>query len=407
MIFSVSQYITFLNETFRAIWDTKTVAIEGEITGYRVSQGQWVNFDMKDEEGLISCFTVTAKLPFRLEDGMRVRVCGIPRVYQKYGKLSFSVETLELVGEGALKKALAETRARLQAEGLFAEDRKRKLPRFPQRIALIASVESAAYGDFLRIVGERWGGLSIDVYPVIVQGDKAAPSMILALDQAAKQSHPYDVVVVTRGGGSFEELMAFNDERLVRALYACPFPTLVGVGHERDSTLAEEVADVRGSTPTDCARRLVPDRLDVLYEVQMLEEGMMHALTQIVQRGVYLQERLLQSMGRWQERLAREAGQSLERIQRGADAWIATLRERLTAWTMLLQALDPERVLQRGYALILDEQTQRPIMHAQDLTGRSGVLLRLQDGTVRATLEGAAPLRAQQLPFFYVPKKTP
>lgn len=407
MIFSVSQYITFLNETFRAIWDTKTVAIEGEITGYRVSQGQWVNFDMKDEEGLISCFTVTAKLPFRLEDGMRVRVCGIPRVYQKYGKLSFSVETLELVGEGALKKALAETRARLQAEGLFAEDRKRKLPRFPQRIALIASVESAAYGDFLRIVGERWGGLLIDVYPVIVQGDKAAPSMVLALDQVTKQSHPYDAVVVTRGGGSFEELMAFNDERLVRALYACPFPTLVGVGHERDSTLAEEVADVRGSTPTDCARRLVPDRLDVLYEVQMLEEGMMHALMQIVQRGVYLQERLLQSMGRWQERLAREAGQSLERIQRGADAWIATLRERLTAWTMLLQALDPERVLQRGYALVLDEQTQRPIMHAQDLTGRSGVLLRLQDGTVRATLEGAAPLRAQQLPFFYVSKKTP
>ncbi|MBP9747427.1 exodeoxyribonuclease VII large subunit [Patescibacteria group bacterium] len=407
MIFSVSQYITFLNETFRAIWDTKTVAIEGEITGYRVSQGQWVNFDMKDEEGLISCFTVTAKLPFRLEDGMRVRVCGIPRVYQKYGKLSFSVETLELVGEGALKKALAETRARLQAEGLFAEDRKRKLPRFPQRIALIASVESAAYGDFLRIVGERWGGLSIDVYPVIVQGDKAAPSMILALDQATKQSHPYDAVVVTRGGGSFEELMAFNDERLVRALYACPFPTLVGVGHERDSTLAEEVADVRGSTPTDCARRLVPDRLDVLYEVQMLEEGMMHALTQIVQRGVYLQERLLQSMGRWQERLAREAGQSLERIQRGADAWIATLRERLTAWMMLLQALDPERVLKRGYALVLDEQTQRPIVHAEELTGRSGVLLRLQDGTVRATLEGVAPLRAQQLPFFYVPKKTP
>lgn len=406
MIFSVSQYIAFLNETFRAIWDTKTVAIEGEITGYRVSQGQWVNFDMKDEEGLISCFTVTAKLPFRLEDGMRVRVCGIPRVYQKYGKLSFSVESIEVVGEGALKKALAETRARLQAEGLFAEDRKRMLPRFPKQIALIASTESAAYGDFLRIVGERWGGLLIDVYPVIVQGDKAAPSMIAALEQVAKQPHAYDVVVVTRGGGSFEELMAFNDERLVRALYACPFPTLVGVGHERDSTLAEEVADVRGSTPTDCARRIVPDRLDVLYEVQMMEEGMMSALGQVVQRGRYLQDRLLQALSRWQERLAREASQLLGRVQRGAEVWLAVLQDKLASWMALLQALDPAQVLKRGYALVLDEQTHKPIAHAEDLTGRSGVLLRLQDGTVRATLEGAAPLRAQQLPFFYVPKKT-
>jgi exodeoxyribonuclease VII large subunit len=406
MIFSVSQYIAFLNETFRAIWDTKSVAIEGEVTGYRVAQGQWVNFDMKDEEGLISCFTVTAKLPFRLEDGMRVRVCGIPRVYQKYGKLSFSIESIELVGEGALRKALADTRARLQAEGLFAEDRKRKLPRFPTRIALVASVESAAYGDFLRIVGERWGGLHIDVYPVIVQGDKAAPSMIAALDQIARRDHTYDVVVLTRGGGSFEELMAFNDERLVRALYACPFATLVAVGHERDSTLAEEVADVRGSTPTDCARRIVPDCLDVLYEVQMMEEGMMNALTQLVQRGGYLQDRLLQGMSRWQERLARDASHSLERLHRGADTWILSLQKKLASWMMVLQALDPVQVLKRGYALVLDEQTHKPIARAEDLTGRSGVLLRLQDGTVRATLEGAAPLRAQQLPFFYAPKKT-
>lgn len=405
MTLSVSQYISFINETFRAIWDTKSVAIEGEVTGYRVAQGQWVNFDLKDEEGVMSCFSVTAKMPFRLEDGMRVKVYGLPRVYAKYGRLSFSVETIELMGEGALRKALADLRARLAAEGLFDASRKRALPRFPSRIALVASRESAAYGDFLRILGERWGGVEIDVYPVVVQGEKAAPSMVAALQTVAGSAHPYDAVVLTRGGGSFEELMAFNDERLVRALYACPFPTLVAIGHERDTTLAEDVADVRGSTPTDCARRLVPDRLDVLYEVQMMENGIMTALEQMVERGRYLGDRLLRTMGHWQERLEQERARLIDRIDRGADRWREQLQERVTSWLMFLQAVDPLQVLKRGYALVLDEQTQKPITRIDGLAGLDGVLLRLQDGTVRATLKGVAPLRAQQLPFFYAPKK--
>ncbi|MFO0764632.1 MAG: exodeoxyribonuclease VII large subunit [Patescibacteria group bacterium] len=277
-LFTVSDFVAYVNDTFKAIWDGDAVAIEGEVSGFRVSQGQWVNFDIKDDGALISAFMVLPKLRVPLEDGMKVRVYGTPRIYPKYGKFSFTVERLELVGEGAIKKALAQLRARLDGEGLFDPLRKRSLPRFPKRIALIASRESAAYGDFIRILSERWTGLEIELFHVIVQGDKAPGSIMQALKQAHAREKKfgagyYDALVLTRGGGSFDELMAFNDEALVRALYASKIPTMVAIGHERDITLAEEVADVRGSTPTDCARRLVPDKSDVLYELSMLQQS--------------------------------------------------------------------------------------------------------------------------------------
>ena len=401
MILSVSQFVLTMNETFKAVWDTTGVGIEGEVSGYRLSQGQWVNFELKDEEGVVSCFSVYAKLPFALEDGMRVRVYGMPRIYPKYGKFSFVVERVELVGEGAIRKALALLRARLEEEGLFEAGRKRSLPRFPQRIALVASAESAAYGDVLRILGERWGGLKIDVYPVIVQGEKAPGMIMRAFECIRTGDRAYDAVVLTRGGGSFEELLAFNDERVVRAIFACPYPTLVGIGHERDLTLAEEVADVRGSTPTDCARRLVPDREDVTYEAQTLMARMFESLERSVERGTSLVERVSWSMGRWRERLTHQADQAWERVDQSSMRWFDRLQERVRTWEAFFTAVDPSRVLARGYAIILDEKTQKPRMRAHDLTPGEPVVLRLQDGSVRATIEGKGLAPINQLSLFY------
>lgn len=402
MIMTVSQFVGYLNETFKAIWDGATVAIEGEVSGFRISQGQWVNFDIKDDEALVSCFAVLAKLPIRLEDGMRVRLYGMPRVYPKYGKFSFSVDRVELIGEGALKKALAALRARLETEGLFDVGRKRELPRFPQRIALVASTESAAYGDFLRIVSERWGGLEIDAYHVLVQGEKAPANIVRALEMIREKGTAYDVVVMTRGGGSFEELMAFNDERVVRALYACPVPTLVGIGHERDLTLAEEVADVRGSTPTDCASRLVPDRRDVLYELASMHEGMVIALERRLESIRHQQTRLELAIERWMERSQSLLQERAERFVRGTDLWIRGIQESLRRCALLLDAVNPERVLQRGYALVLDPVTSKPLTSVAKLKGKSAVRLHLQDGSVRATLESSV----EQLSLLYGQKET-
>lgn len=402
MILSVTQFVAYLNETFKAIWDSTEVAIEGEVSGYRVSQGQWVNFDVKDDESLVSCFCVLAKMPMRLEDGMRVRLYGMPRVYPKYGKFSLSVDRVELVGEGALKKALAALRARLEAEGLFDSGRKRSLPRFPQKIALVASTESAAYGDFIRIVSERWGGLEIDAYHVLVQGEKAPASIVRAFEMIREKGGVYDAVVLTRGGGSFEELMAFNDERVVRALYACPVPTLVGIGHERDLSLAEEVADVRGSTPTDCARRLVPDRRDVLYELASMHEGMIIALERRLETMRYQQTRLQTAIERWNERSRSLLQERAERLSRVAELWIRGVREGLERCSLLLEAVNPERVLQRGYALILDPVTGAPLTRVESLKGKAAIQVRLQDGAVHATLGTSI----EQLSLLYGQKET-
>ncbi len=366
-ILTVTQFVAYLNDTFKAIWDSNEVAIEGEVSGFRVSQGQWVNFDLKDDDALVSCFMVLGKLRVPLEDGMRVRLFGYPRVYPKYGKFSFNVDRVELVGEGTLRKALAALRAKLEVEGLFDPTRKRTLPRFPSRIALIASRESAAYGDFVRIVHERWRGLEIDLYHVVVQGEKAPDSIMAALQAAhgEHQKHPYDAVVITRGGGSMEDLMAFNDEQLTRAIYASKIPTLVAIGHERDVSLAEEVADVRGSTPTDCARRLVPDRRDILQEIAMSETSIAETL----------------------ERMLQEKREIIESALTGAGRWLEGFRLRVASLLRLVASFNPEGVLKRGFAIVTASDGSI-ISSVKQAKAGLHVGLRLRDGQTGAMIEG-------------------
>ncbi len=393
-ILSVSQFVAYLNDTFKAIWDVNEAAIEGEVSEFRVSQGQWVNFNLKDEEALVGCFMVLNKLRLPIEDGMRVRVYGSPRVYPKWGKLSFNVERVEPVGEGALRKALAALRAKLEAEGLFDASRKRAMPRFPSRIALIASRESAAFGDFIRVVNERWRGLEIDLYHAVVQGDKAPDSVMSALARANTSPGPsserkggYDAVVITRGGGSFEELMAFNDERLVRAIYASKIPTLVAIGHERDVTLAEEVADMRGSTPTDCARRLVPDRRDALFELAHIERGIGDALDGLIEGRRNRIARTLDVAATWLSAFRHRFELAHQRVEASLAAWRGGLLDRLIALNRLVTSFNPDAVLKRGFAIVTS-QTGAVVASVQDAKPGLPVAIRLRDGSVDARIEG-------------------
>lgn len=386
MILSVSQFLTYVNETLKAIWDAQAVAIEGEVSGFRVSQGQWVNFDVKDEEGLLGCFMVLPKLKVPLQDGMRVRLYGTPKVFTKYGKFSFTVDRVELVGEGALRKALAQLKERLTQEGLFDPRRKRALPKFPQHIALIASRESAAYGDFLRILEERWPGLTIDVYHVLVQGESAPASLVRAIKRVSRAgASVYDAVVMTRGGGSFEELMAFNDESVVRALYGCSVPTLVGIGHERDVTLAEEVADVRGSTPTDCARRLVGDRSELLFELSMIADKLQQRWINQLRVWQETIARHEQVRNRWLELIRAQVNQQEQSWQQSAKRWYVALKDQLIQTERLLHSFDPTAVLRRGYAILLTKEGRALTRTDQAKIGEE-IEIRLQDGKIPATI---------------------
>ena len=371
---TVSGFLAQVNDALKIGWDA-ALPVEGEVSNYRVSQGQWVSFDLKDESALVNVFMTVWNLTVPIEDGIKVRVYGQPRVYAKYGKFSLSAERVELSGEGALKKALAALRLRLDKEGLFDPSRKRPLPRFPHRIALVASRESAAYGDFVRVIGERWGGLEIDLYHVIVQGDKAPNDIVGAIEAA--QAGEYDALVLTRGGGSFDELMAFNDERVVRAVHGSRIPTLVAIGHERDLSLAEEAADVRGSTPTDCARRLVPDRRDALYEIASTVESI---------SATWVRERL--------GVLDRATRQCEERMEQ----WMRRLQDRFDADLRLLSSLDPTRVLARGYALVRDA-AGRVVASSRKLKLGDALTVRLSDGEIGTSVTrtgSTGPVRPSQ-----------
>lgn len=384
-VLTVKEFLDLVNETLKALSEYEEFGVEGEVSGYHVSQGQWVSFDLKDDAGLVSIFMPIWKQKVPIEDGMKIRVVGIARVYPKYGKFSLSAEKIELVGEGALRKALAALHARLEKEGLFDPSRKRALSRFPKKIALIASRESAAYGDFVRIVGERWPLLEIDSYHVVVQGDKAPQDIIHAL-RSAQEASSYDAIVLTRGGGSFEDLMAFNDEGLARAIHASKIPTLVAIGHERDVSLAEEVADVRGSTPTDAARRLVPDHRDIEYEIASTLQGIAGRVEHQIGEKSAVIDSILFSASRWIDRYRAELERLTSSALDGMERLRKTLSERVSGTIRLLRSLDPKAVLERGYTLVRDAKG-RVVGSVGQISKGQAVEVQFKDGVVGAAVQ--------------------
>lgn len=387
-ILSVSQFLDLVNETLKALSEYDVFGVEGEVSGYRVSQGQWVSFDLKDDDSLVNVFMPIWKLKVPIEDGLKVRITGVARIYTKYGKFSINAESVELVGEGALRKALALLRGRLDKEGLFDPSRKRSIPRIPKRIALIASRESAAYGDFCRITKERWSLLEIDLYHVVVQGEKAPKDVMLALKTAEKNAkeRKYDAIIITRGGGSFEELMAFNDESLVRAIHASKIPTLVAIGHERDTTLAEEVADVRGSTPTDLARRLVPDMRDIEYEISSMSSRIIQSVERELESKRVLIDRVIHIGFRWVERYAVTLERCRSSVMNGMDRLVRSLSDQMTGTMRLLKSLDPKAVLGRGYAFV--RSTSGKVIGSVDGLSKGQIVeVQLKDGLAGASIQ--------------------
>jgi len=280
-----------------------------------------------------------------------VRVFGYPTV-KGWSTFQIDVQRMEPVGEGALKKAYDALKKKLEAEGLFDAARKRTLPRFPQRIGLITSRDAAAYGDFLRILNNRWGGVEVIFAHVRVQGNDAVPSILSALSDLSNLSDPLDLLVLTRGGGSLEDLHAFNDEAVARAVYSSKIPVVVGVGHERDESLCDFVADVRASTPSNAAERIVPNRTDVEYELAMMTRRMEERLTETIARRQLSVDRATRTVGLVLDRERQRFLSRADRLTVAFGTWKSTLRERLSTYERVLKQVDPKRVLARGYSIV-------------------------------------------------------
>lgn len=387
---SVTQYLEVVNATLSTI-PTEAVVIEGEVAEYRVAQEKWITFLLKDETTgeKLPCFATTFQRLPPVQDGIRVQVQGNAKMNGKLGKFSLSVTALQPVGEGALKQAYEALKRMLDAEGLFSWERKRALPKYPQRIGLITSKEAAAYGDFLRILNNRHPGLTIVHANVHVQGQYAVEEIVAAfraLNELPGAERP-ELIVLTRGGGAFEELHAFNDERVARAVYASVLPVLVGVGHERDETLVDFIADVRASTPSNAAERVVADSAALLQDIERMRDRWREQLRYRLERLRHSLDRFTQSAGYMTATTQNRLAHLHARLTRAAPERLSVLRTLLAQRQQLLQSFNPTRVLAQGYALIRTAQggVVRSIHAAPPGTT---LALTVADGTLQATVNG-------------------
>ena len=330
-IFSVSDFIAVFNQTLEYAYPS--VEIEGEVASFKINQGKFVFFDIKDGSGSINCFMTVWQLRQPIEDGMKVIVSAMPKLTQ-WGKFSLTVKSLRPSGEGALKKSFEMLKAKLDNEGLFASERKRQLPRIPEHVAVISSMQAAGYADFIKIINDRWGGVKVDVAHVQVQGEVAPDQIIRAINYFNQQEKLAEALVIIRGGGSADDLSTFNDEPLVRAIAGSRIPTLVGVGHEIDESLADLAADVRAATPSNAAQILVPDKNEIIRAVHAQIGALLPRISQLI------------------DQQAQSINVLLLNVIRLIDGAIDEKSRRVQSIRNVLLQLDPKVILNRGYALI-------------------------------------------------------
>lgn len=365
LILEVSEFVALLNQTLEYAYPN--VTITGELANLRVAKNRWLYFDLKDEAASVKFFGTVYQLPGPLEDGMLLKVRGQPRLHPLYG-FSVNVMSIRPAGEGTIRRAAQLLQAKLAREGLFDPARKRPLPYPPARIGLITSRQSAAYADFMKILNARWHGVSVELIDVQVQGEAAPPQLSAALAQFNAQAEPPDAIVLIRGGGSAEDLAAFSTEQVARAVAASRVPTLAAIGHEVDLSLAELAADARASTPSNAAELLVPDRRQALAELR--------------QDAGELERRVRLRLQTTQSSLAQTGGLMAAQLDRAFSFAAADLKGR----RQLLQALNPEAILRRGYAIVRRADTGRPLRSTTRLATGAIVEVQLVDGRFRASV---------------------
>jgi exodeoxyribonuclease VII large subunit len=395
-ILSVGQLIAGLSGLIKH--HVGRVWVVGEISNLHSARSGHSYFTLKDEDGQIraALFRGNAgRVRFDLEEGLEVVAEAEVSIYAARGDLQLIVRTLEPRGIGALQLAFEQLRRRLDAAGLFAAERKRSIPTHPRRIGVVTSPTSAAVRDVLKIAGRRFPGIPILISPTRVQGDEAPAEIVAALDRLATSTE-IDVILLVRGGGSLEDLWAFNTEVVAKAIAASPIPVVAGVGHETDTTIADLVADIRAPTPSAAAMLAVPDRIAlgnlVQRDVRRLVASMRREIEMHRDRVAHLREVLRArspqvrvAMARTREARARVAAVAAIRRRMDLD------RRRLSVAATQLDALSPLAVLGRGYALARRELDGRIVRAATDVALGDRIELRLASGQIAAEVTGLEP----------------
>ena len=365
---SVSAVVSFLREVLESNEFFSDLWIQGEVSNYSRSQVGHRYFSLKDSSAALRTILFRDNMPgFQLRDGERVIAHGRITVYPQRGELQFVADFVRPEGVGILAAKFEELRLRLEAEGLFDPARKRPLPPFPRHIGLVTSPTGAALQDIRNVLARRWPLATVLLSPALVQGDQAAGQVTAALRRLAKEP-ALDLAIVARGGGSSEDLSAFNDERVARAIYGFPVPVVSGVGHETDVTIADLVADMRAPTPSAAAERSAPDIGQLERALRMMDRQMASAVRNTVseQAGkVETQLRRIQYSAPDPASLAAEVRSLLREMQAGLERRTSTDRARFENVAARIESLNPMATLARGFAIVQKEgATKKPVVNS-------------------------------------------
>ncbi|MCG3120287.1 MAG: Exodeoxyribonuclease 7 large subunit [bacterium] len=385
----LTQQIKMLLETGLApVW------ITGEISNFKRHTSGHFYFSLKDEYAQIPCVMWAGRnrgLRFLPQDGMQVLAFGQVTVYEKRGQYQFDVADLQPAGVGALQMAFEQLKRRLHAEGLFDEAHKKLLPPFPGTVGIVTSPTGAAIRDLVSILRRRWPAIKIILRPVRVQGEGAAVEVARAIAEF-NEYREVDVLIVGRGGGSLEDLWAFNEEIVARAIYASSIPVVSAVGHEIDFSISDFVADVRAATPSAAAELVVPEVVEVKRQLQFLGHKLLLHLQGFVQIQRERLNRFASSYGlRRPIDQVRQRSQQLDDLQR---RMLLAMKNRLAAWKQQLQtkeqrlrALSHENILQRGFAIVYREPDKKLVHAAKELQAADVIHIQFAVGSADAKVE--------------------
>ncbi len=391
-----------------------SVAVRGELSNYKVYPSGHHYFTLKDAESSVRCVmfrSAASKLRFRPESGMGVIVYGRVSVYPRDGAYQLYCEAILPEGSGALQLAYEQLREKLAKEGLFDREHKKPIPRYPERIAVVTSSAGAAVHDIIRVLRRRWPLAKVILLPVRVQGEEAPPEIAAAIRWASAHKIA-DTLITGRGGGSIEDLWAFNDERVARAIYDCEIPVISAVGHEPDVTIADFVADLRAATPSNAAELAAPDVNELLQAIDSARSRLDRAvlkkvgagresLDALVSRRVLvsatgfieqrrlrldaLKTRLEGTLG-FVERLKSRLEAASARLNGAADASLAARKNEYVRLAAKLDALSPLKVLSRGYAIALDAEG-RAVKDARGVAVGERLTVKLNSGALGCRVE--------------------
>jgi exodeoxyribonuclease VII large subunit len=390
-IVSVSE----LTERLKAFVETgfSHVCVEGEISNVSRATSGHIYLTLKDETAQIRAVlwrSAAARIRFELHDGLHVVAAGPIEVYAARGTYQLVVERIAPQGIGPLELAFRQRYEKLAAEGLFRAERKRPLPRFPRRIALVTSPVGAAVRDMLQVITRRWPACDIVILPVAVQGAGAAAEIGAAL-RSVHRIPNVDVVITGRGGGSLEDLWAFNEEVVARAIFECPIPVVSAVGHEVDVTIADLIADKRALTPSEAGEIVVPDREDVISDLQHLARRLQAAMRNHLHRrnlvldGVAGSRALARPLDLVHDR-ERIIDELSEKLRRAIGRQIERARHRLEAAGCTIDALSPLKVFSRGYSLTRNA-TGSILRHSTDVSVGERIETRLGRGRLTSIVD--------------------